>query len=688
MNALFSRLGLLAVLLALLLPTNASGQIQYKQGGVERTVPSGSSLGAQGNLGYIDWVNVSSYADSVTIRLEGGGTGTVDVGGRVTGNLTEQVQPIETKEHFIEYEGFDLWKGITGAFSGAIDTLGDEDVSLVSGLIKGGVKGLADGLNIKIPLFNKPPEQPTPMKMQADMHAHLTGTLGMDITLDGFSIVHHDGELTNASGGWIGAAGISGIGVAPNGLTRRGILTNNGRIDAALVRDYGRLTNTGEIYWADVSGVDSTVMNHGRIFDVTVGNHGYIQNFQNHTIGTAQIDFLDVYTGGLVQNRNGATIGLATLYGGLLENRNNSVIHGLLMGGGTVTNFDNAHIGTALLNIGTIHNHGTIDIVVSAGLLDNHSGGTINWMSMDGGTLNNLDGGTITEATVSGGRLENLGGGTIKEATIYCGGRLTNSGTIETANLGNSNIWWLDPAHLFNIGHIETANISRGRLQNWVTATIETATVSGGVLENVVSRIGTVTISGGLLENRDNSRIGAVTISGGRLENRDTSFIGMATIYGGQLENRGGDPHSIFAGIDTAILNGGTVWNLNNARIATVAVNGGILWNENSAHIETLTVDGGWLENWDNASNGSATVNSGTLNNRHNARIDAATVNGGRLVSVPARACSVFSLFCRCRHVGLRPCNTGASLLSRCQQSGSFCRRQRRFFPTIRHQVR
>jgi len=191
-------------------------------------------------------------------------------------------------------------------------------------------------------------------------------------------------------------------------------------------------TVIGEV---DVSGTASRVHNEdgARIIMATVGDGGYLQNFEAHIDAV----FVDP--------------------------------------GGTLVNTDNATITAAILDGGTVNNHSTIDTtVLYSGTVFNHGGGTIKDAHVIGGILYNGDRGG--EGGDGGIRYpvndgSNGGAGTI--TSVFVGGIVDGVAVGGTLNNGyggtggNGGGWdndggWLNGGN----GGTGTGNIGEANVQN------------------------------------------------------------------------------------------------------------------------------------------------------------------------------------------------------------------------------
>ncbi|MCL2710684.1 MAG: PEP-CTERM sorting domain-containing protein [Planctomycetaceae bacterium] len=190
---------------------------------------------------------------------------------------------------------------------------------------------------------------------------------------------------------------------------------------------------------------------------------------------------------------------------------------------------------------------GTV-IVNGSGRLDNY--GAISTATLNGGTLNNGDNASIGFATISvsggSGRLYNWGNAHIESVTLDRGDLINEDyARIETVILSQNGIYQNGALYNRDNAHVEsvTANGEYVYVGNSNNATIGSLTFSGWRLENY-SHIETAILSGEDMRNRGNGHIESATITGGYLENwnnwkerYEDPFINTLNLLGGTVEN-------------------------------------------------------------------------------------------------------------------------------------------------------
>jgi len=615
MNVLFSRLGLLAVLLALFLPATASGQIlisfdgQHVRGWAnDRTFD-----------GLANFVGVHSWERSST-----------SVGESVNASVT-------------------VTQGFTGGGGWSVT---GPSVNFAFSHSEGETKGWGANWSTSTQIENG--------LLYNEGHIRAAEIIGYG-NGNGKSNTFYDATLVNRAS--IEVADIKFFGNLLN--------TDNARIRSVAVQNFGYLSNrnNARIEEAFVNGGHLVNRDSATIGRAVVNHHGWLDNnglFANiHNSPT--INSIIMNPGGVVNNFGLATIGVADIYGGFLLNVDNSTIgtasiydqRGRLENWGAFVDTANVHAGS-LGNYGGIIGTATVTSSVNvSGWLNNN--GLINMATVRGGDLLNGHGGiggtgigSITMANVHGGVLWNgydHGNGRIGTANVHGGLLLnTNNSTIDTANLHDS------AGRLDNWGSfVDIANVYAGRLDNYggiigtatVTTTvngngwlgnnglINTASVFGGNLNNGHGGIGgtgigeitTANVYGGVLWNGHNGgtgRIGTANVYGEILVNENGGTIGTANLCAnGRLDNW----HS--ASIDTAnVYDAGRLNNFGGTINTANVSDNGRLGNETNASIGTATVDGnGWLGNLERATIGNLTMNGGTVAN--GGRIDQMTYFNG-----------------------------------------------------------
>jgi len=278
MNALFSRLGLLAVLLAFLLPVTASAQImgQIRGGGAAAPIPH-DALRPQANN--YEWVRI--YATPST----------ASVSSIISGQWQQNHQ--RTIAHWFPSVGV----GLPPSASLSWD---------IGSIVENGI-------------LNTPPPSGT---FDGISRGEVTQWANADFTnAQNFQVTRADvagqGSGTGYGGnfgslynhGWIGTVFVEANGRVFNGNADTGVAASavgkSYSIDRAIVNNFGQLANN----------VGST------IHRATVNAGGLLTNNQNSQIGE-----LILNSGGFAANNNNARIELATLHGGTINNFDNSTI--------------------------------------------------------------------------------------------------------------------------------------------------------------------------------------------------------------------------------------------------------------------------------------------------------------------------------------------------------------------------
>ena len=614
MNVLFSRLGLLAVLLVLFLPVNASGQIwvaEKDRQEIPYTQPEGNRYE---NGGILDWIAVYSIAKT----LEGSGT---FVG---TTNLNETTNYPDAGLGVTP--SFDAGGFLKDVLKGAAS--GGGGIGSVVGAVKGGLIAAIPSLNIG----KKSP--PTKQMFEGSLQGQINHQ----------THVMYSGQVTNLEGGKIGSAAVSGYGAfgPPNvhgdRNIYRGELFNHGEIISATVGAYGELTNRGTsavIGEVEVSGSQSIVRNQaqGHIIMATVGNGAYLQNFGVDT----HIDAVFVDSWGTLVNTDNATITAAILDGGTVNNY--STIDTAFLNGGTLNNSASATIDSVVFALGGgahVNNGGHIEeltyTVRSGGGVGRYNGtfqgseGTIGTLNYANHTTSSLDGnhwGNVDTLNLTAGRLYNGRDIIIGDTANVYGGGISNA----VGGHGNGFI-------------IKTVNIYGGDSINGSTGFIETANVKGGVLRND-GNITIASVEDGFLHHYSGT-IAKAEVTGGIFNNYSATTIANVVVDGGEFRN--------WSNTTNVSQNGGTVDNYFNSSIANITISNGVTNNIGTGSSITdatvnndgiLNNNGGFFHSHSSSSPGmwleqrGSTITDATVNDcgllDNSGRITEATINGGNI---------------------------------------------------------
>ena len=581
MNALFSRLGLLAVLLALFLPATTVAQQEHLVDGgvvVNPGYPEIDSVRVTGNGNFHHGMMAKQIIERISVELgvatnwEDGTVGTFEL-----------------------YEGDFYNRGMI--------TKG--------GTVSGGTFRNNAGGSVMMTLE------------QNAGTVHNSGIIA-DVTLS------NTGTFNNLSGSTLGSLEMLGGTVSNmssiNNLNYTGgNYSGTGTVGTLTVTgdsrhiDWGSVRNlynqsTGIIGNITLAGGTSEGENRGTIGNASVNLDGRINNYSGGTIENATLN-----DGGRIHNRGG-TVENVTIYGGWYDNGSGEFITG------SVTN-------DVVLEGGRLFNRYTIDnATVVSGEFNNHAGSTTNNLTMTNGFVGNI--GTINNLTYYGGTYEGhqtrgslgqvtlTGTGTIgtltvagdstgidwgnlTTANVNSGGNLYNfENTIATANVYQGGQLWNYREHYDpnpNSFNIERANIDGGWMESHGRSRIERADVrNGGHLQNHAGIV-TANVENGTMTNTSGARAGVVNVmSGGEVINH------------GQLTDH-------FPEIREANIDGGLLTNSGNARIGTADVRGdsgnaGILHNYNRIDVAQVHADG-QLYNYSGGTVGSVSQTGGMFEN-------------------------------------------------------------------------
>ncbi|MCL2710493.1 MAG: PEP-CTERM sorting domain-containing protein [Planctomycetaceae bacterium] len=296
-------------------------------------------------------------------------------------------------------------------------------------------------------------------------------------------------------------------------------------------------------------------------------------------------------------------------------------LHLVADGNTVVQNADLISNGYAGAGIRVIGNNSTV--VINDGVIVAGNGEEGAGVFMFGTNQTLINSGTIEATGTNGvgvwfhadGRLNNYSSGSID--SVYFGR------AVDVHNEGYIGNLTYNGGDLYNHNQITTATVNSGSLWNQDGGDIGNVTVNGWGFGNHGS-ITTATIHAG---NSDNyNTIISATVNGGVLGNWNNGVIGNATVNGGDFYNRQN------AHTESATVNGGRMHNWHDATVDSVSVHGGLLYNWDNAYIDTAYVsDGGWIGNvnahYGEATIGHLTMNGGSVNNI--SRIDNLTYFSG-----------------------------------------------------------
>ena len=295
----------------------------------------------------------------------------------------------------------------------------------------------------------------------------------------------------------------------------------------------------------------NTIINNGTVGHGNVNRNGLLQNYSNITSARIEGTSATLQNRGVLENRDNAIVGTATIDGGF----------------GTIINQNNAKIGTLTVNTGNAINrdNAVIDTAYVSGMMP------YSW------SLEELP--QYDRRGELFGNLENIGNGHIGTVVVDNYGELDNRGSIDTVNiytnsyqyeipyiipglLGTATGWM--PGHVNNLdgGHIGTVNLDGSNTSSDSFLDLPSLVNDG---ENAI--IDTVNVYGdGRVINL--GKIQSLTTHGnGQVSNSAFVSIGESAGYIGELNLNGGSAKNVgsAAVIGTAFLNGGSI--VNSARI-------------------------------------------------------------------------------------------------------------------------
>ena len=384
--------------------------------------------------------------------------------------------------------------------------------------------------------------------------------------------VNNGGTFNNVSGRTISNATVSG-----------GTFNNNvgGTVSESLTQSDGTVSNYGIIYGTVmVSGGLFHNHNVARIDAATVSGDGWLFNR-----ATAHIEMVTVngerqenrIVGGLLYNRDNATIATAEINGGVLENFGSASIETAIVRGGVLSNLSNAHIEAVTVSGGTLQNWQNAHIetaTVDSGTLRSWNNATIETVTVNGGTVRNEDTAHIGMATVNGGTVNNYADATVGTLEIL-GGTVNNAGSIGTMSYYdgifngtfNGTTGYIDILNIFgNSDGINWGNVGKtivdnaGVIVNTSGSTIEEATLeNGGRLVNTGGNVIAATIKDdSVLDNRSGT-VATATFSGGTINN--TGEITNLTYEGGSYVGKVGNNSGSIGTLNLAGDSIGNTWN-------------------------------------------------------------------------------------------------------------------------------
>jgi len=606
MNALFSRLGLLAVLLALFLPATASGQTGVWIDGVNRGASFNNTTNttiAEADVYSGGTLNNSAGTSTATASI-----GIVNLSGGVVNN-GGHINILNWTDFTFSGGTYSEYSGTHGGSAGTIGTLNYSiGYTLTDSNFIYRVAGGTDRIEtFNVNLYNwwgqfHNLSGSTINNATVTNNGHLgnAGTIN-NVTISGGSVdnIGRIEELTFISGGQIGGGGgnigtlnvVGNLGGTSNNVTslniqQSGILGNFTLKNGTTINNGGlidNLTYAGGTY--NRTHGDSTGII--RLLCVT-------DNVNASGINWGSVTTANVNSGGTVANHSGNTIGSAEVFmGGHITNLTGSIINETdIFLGGSIQNFSGGMINTARMGSGaTVSNAGAIaDLTYRDG---NYSGiGTIGILNVDGDSTNVNWGSLATVNVNNGGTLQNRNGDTIASATANRGGNLINlsGGTISNARLAGGSVT--------NEGAINEMTYTGGSYTRSGDGAIGTLNVAGNAAGTNWGNLLAANLNSGTLENKSGNVIVDATISGGSLTNESAVFFGSrivnATVDGGTLNNNGGAFIDSGNGqITNATMKSGTV--NNGGQIDRLNYFGGTyngVHQGNTGTIGTLTVAG------------------------------------------------------------------------------------------------